>query len=391
VVLIADNRSTRQGVLALIRRQPGFRVLASAGLTGEAVRMVRDVRPDIVLLHLGKATDDDALTVAGALHGEAPASRVVVMGLPADSTDLESFIRARVSGFLMANATFSEFLATIDRVVRGEQVLPPALAAGLFAQLTSERLPWHRKPVAGGAALTGRELEVADLIILGRSNKEIATRLGIALHTVKSHVHKVLTSSRTLRVGTMRGVLCPQVLEDGRVRVEMGVPRFEPAEIPFLALRRAATYALQVGAQERAIAALSLGNPHAVQIVADVDTAPVAEEGPLIERHERFPQRVNAGFMQVLDRHAIRLRVYERGAGETLACGTGACAAVAAGVIRNLLDSPVRVETRGGALDIAWSGEGGEVVMSGAACSVFEGEIEIDRQAAACGHTEGAS
>jgi DNA-binding NarL/FixJ family response regulator len=193
VVLIADNRSTRQGVLALIRRQPGFRVLASAGLTGEAVRMVRDVRPDIVLLHLGKATDDDALTVAGALHGEAPASRVVVMGLPADSTDLESFIRARVSGFLMANATFSEFLATIDRVVRGEQVLPPALAAGLFAQLTSERLPWHRKPVAGGAALTGRELEVADLIILGRSNKEIATRLGIALHTVKSHVHKVLT------------------------------------------------------------------------------------------------------------------------------------------------------------------------------------------------------
>jgi diaminopimelate epimerase len=202
---------------------------------------------------------------------------------------------------------------------------------------------------------------------------------------------KGLTSSHILRVGTMRGVLSPQVLEDGRVRVEMGVPRFEPAEIPFLALRRAATYALQVGAQERAIAALSLGNPHAVQIVADVDTAPVAEEGPLIERHERFPQRVNAGFMQVLDRHAIRLRVYERGAGETLACGTGACAAVAAGVIWNLLDSPVRVETRGGALDIAWSGEGGEVVMSGAACSVFEGDIEIDRQAAACGHTEGAS
>jgi DNA-binding NarL/FixJ family response regulator len=193
VILIADNQSTRQGVLALIRRQAGFRVLASAGLTGEAVRMVRDSRPDMVLLHLGQATDDDALTLAGALHGEAPASRVVVLGLPADSTDVESFIRARVAGFLMADATFAEFLATVDRVVRGEQVLPPELAAGLFAQLTSTRVPWHRKPVAGGRALTGRELEVADLIVLGRSNKEIASQLRIALHTVKSHVHKVLT------------------------------------------------------------------------------------------------------------------------------------------------------------------------------------------------------
>ncbi len=194
VVLIADNLSTRQGVLALIRRQPGFRVLATAGLTSDAVRLVRDSRPDLVLLHLGKATDDDALTLAGALHGEAPGSRVVVMGLPADSTDVESFIRAWVSGFLMADATFGEFLATVERVARGEQVLPPELAAALFAQLNSKRVPWHRKPVlAGGPALTGRELEVADLIILGRSNKEIASQLGIALHTVKSHVHKVLT------------------------------------------------------------------------------------------------------------------------------------------------------------------------------------------------------
>lgn len=189
---------------------------------------------------------------------------------------------------------------------------------------------------------------------------------------------KGLTSSRALKVGTMGGVLAPRVLEDGRVSVQMGVPRFEPAAIPFLAPQREPSYRLQVGGLERSIAAVSLGNPHAVQIVADLDAAPVATEGPLIERHERFPQRVNAGFMQIVDRHAIRLRVYERGAGETLACGTGACAAVVAGVSWNLLDSPVRVATRGGMLEVAWGGEGDEVVMTGPACFVFEGEIDID-------------
>jgi diaminopimelate epimerase len=126
------------------------------------------------------------------------------------------------------------------------------------------------------------------------------------------------------------------------------------------------------------ITALSMGNPHAVQVVADVDTAPVATQGPLIERHPRFPQRVNAGYMQVVDRHAIRLRVYERGAGETLACGTGACAAAAAGIRRGLLDSPVRVATRGGELTIAWSGADNPVLMTGPAETVFEGEIEIE-------------
>jgi diaminopimelate epimerase len=189
---------------------------------------------------------------------------------------------------------------------------------------------------------------------------------------------KGLTSSRALRVGTMGGVLSPRVLEDGRVSVQMGVPLFEPAAIPFLAPQREPRYRLQVGTQERIVAALSLGNPHAVQVVPDLDAAPVATEGPLIERHERFPQRVNAGFMQIVDRHAIRLRVYERGAGETPACGTGACAAVVAGVSWKLLDSPVRVTTRGGSLDVAWAGEGDEVVMTGPACFVFEGEIDIE-------------
>jgi diaminopimelate epimerase len=120
-----------------------------------------------------------------------------------------------------------------------------------------------------------------------------------------------------------------------------------------------------------------MGNPHAVQIVPDVDTAPVESEGPLIERHPRFPRRVNAGYMQIVDRRHIRLRVYERGAGETLSCGTGACAAVVAGVTRGLLDASVKVATRGGDLGISWMGGGGAVMMTGPAVTVYEGEIEI--------------
>jgi len=125
------------------------------------------------------------------------------------------------------------------------------------------------------------------------------------------------------------------------------------------------------------ISVVSMGNPHAVQVVADVDTAPVARLGPLIESHPRFPRRVNAGFMQIVDRHAIRLRVYERGAGETLACGTGACAAVVAGIRGGLLDSPVRVTTRGGDLSVAWDGAGQPVMMTGPATTVFSAEIEL--------------
>ena len=134
---------------------------------------------------------------------------------------------------------------------------------------------------------------------------------------------------------------------------------------------------LDVNGAEVSITAVSMGNPHAVQVVDDVDLAPVASQGPLIENHPRFPQRVNAGFMQITGRHSIRLRVFERGAGETLACGTGACAAVVAGIARGLLDSPVRVTTRGGDLTIAWGGLGLPVLMTGPAVTVFHGEIEL--------------
>jgi diaminopimelate epimerase len=188
---------------------------------------------------------------------------------------------------------------------------------------------------------------------------------------------KGLTTKRAIRVETQGGLIEPQLEDDGLVTVDMGVPRFEPSHVPFVTESDALVQPLHVGQDTVEITALSMGNPHAVQAVASVDAAPVAELGPCIENHPRFPQRVNAGFMQVTDRHAIRLRVYERGAGETLACGTGACAAVVAGIARGLLDSPVRVTTRGGELAIAWGGPGQPVRMTGPAVTVFEGEIEL--------------
>ena len=182
-----------------------------------------------------------------------------------------------------------------------------------------------------------------------------------------------LTDKREIRVETKSGVIVPRVDDDGLVTVDMGVPRFRADEVPFTDGTGAAVEALDVDGTTVQVSVLSMGNPHAVQVVADVDDAPVTAQGPRVERHPRFPQRVNAGYMQVVDRATIRLRVWERGAGETLACGTGACAAVVAGIRRGLLASPVRVQVRGGALTIAWDGEGRPVRMKGAAATVFEG------------------
>ena len=198
-----------------------------------------------------------------------------------------------------------------------------------------------------------------------------------------------LTTKDAVKVKTLSGVIEPRLQSDGRIAVNMGAPVFELAKVPFdasglleisqngwkkwpldLYLRgQSATFS---------IAVLSMGNPHAVLVVEDVETAPVREVGPLIENHVRFSQRVNAGFMQVVSRSQIRLRVYERGAGETLACGTGACAAVVAGIRLGLLDSQVTVQTRGGPLTIAWSGQlDASVMMTGPATTVFASEIEI--------------
>jgi len=197
-----------------------------------------------------------------------------------------------------------------------------------------------------------------------------------------------LTTKREIRVETAGGVIVPKLEDDGEVTVDMGIPRYAAADVPFIGGTGAIAEPLDVDGRVVTIAALSMGNPHAVQRVDDVETAPVSTQGPLIERHPRFPQRVNAGFMQVVDRATIRLRVYERGAGETLACGTGACAAVVAGRRLGLLDERVRVITRGGELSIAWSGDGAPVMMKGPAHTVFDGEWRyVDPDAAALGTT----
>ncbi len=189
---------------------------------------------------------------------------------------------------------------------------------------------------------------------------------------------KGLTAKREIRVETRSGLIELRLREDGLVTVDMGVPILNPAAVPFLSDSDAVVQPLQLEGETVLITAVSMGNPHAVQVVADVEAAAVATQGAQIEHHPRFPARVNAGFMEVVDAQHVRLRVYERGAGETLACGTGACAAVVAGLLRGLLVSPVRVETRGGELEIAWAGAGSPVLMTGPAVTVFEGEMELD-------------
>ncbi len=195
-----------------------------------------------------------------------------------------------------------------------------------------------------------------------------------------------LTTQRTLRVETVNNVLELRLQDDDRVAVDMNVPVFDPPRVPFdptgLVPRTVAglplwSLDLDDGREPVEVAVLSMGNPHAVQIVGDVDTAPVATQGPRIESHPRFPRRVNAGFLQVVDRGHVRLRVHERDAGETLACGTGACAAVVLGIRLGLLDARVDVETRGGVLTIDWPGGDGHVLMTGPAETVFDGQIDL--------------
>ncbi|MFA6970031.1 MAG: diaminopimelate epimerase [Gallionella sp.] len=186
-----------------------------------------------------------------------------------------------------------------------------------------------------------------------------------------------LTSKPEIVVETHNGLIRPRLEEDGRVVVNMGAPVFKAERIPFSGGAVEVVQPLIVAGETLMISVVSMGNPHAVQIVEDVETAAVEKLGPLIEHHPSFPKRVNVGFMQVMDRQHVRLRVYERGTGETLSCGTGACAAVVAGIRRGLLDSPVSVATHGGTLSIAWGGEDTPVLMTGPAISVFSGEINL--------------
>ena len=186
-----------------------------------------------------------------------------------------------------------------------------------------------------------------------------------------------LTRKSKLVVETASGIIELNIAPNGWVRVNMGVPRLEPAEIPFIAEQRALTYPIEVANRTLEISAVSMGNPHAVILVDNVDTAPVREIGRPLECHPRFPERVNVGFLQIIDRNNARLRVFERGTGETLACGTGTCAAVVAGIQQGLLDERVRVQLRGGELDIRWQGEGYPVWMTGPTARVFDGVLRM--------------
>lgn len=186
-----------------------------------------------------------------------------------------------------------------------------------------------------------------------------------------------LCDKEEIRVDTDAGQLLLRREADGNIRVDMGVPRHTPAEIPLRAEREALAYPVTVEGRTWRFGAVSMGNPHAVLVVESLDDAPVGELGPLLERHALFPQRANIGFMQILDRHQVRLRVFERGTGETLACGSGACAAAVVGIEQGVLDDPVRVDLPGGTLHISWQGRGQPVYLRGPAVSVFQGMIDL--------------
>lgn len=188
---------------------------------------------------------------------------------------------------------------------------------------------------------------------------------------------KRLTAKRRIRVETRGGIIELRVRTDGQVSVDMGPPRLAPAQIPFQADSEQRSYRVDVDGQQVELAAISMGNPHAVLRVENVDSAPVHELGPRLEHHPRFPQRVNVGFLQVIDRHQARLRVWERGAGETRACGTGACAAAVAAIRQGWMDSPVQLDLPGGRLSIEWTGPGRPVIMTGPAVRVYEGQIRL--------------
>ncbi|MGK5044300.1 diaminopimelate epimerase [Janthinobacterium sp. GB4P2] len=205
---------------------------------------------------------------------------------------------------------------------------------------------------------------------------------------VKFVSEKGLSDKASIRVETMAGIIAPRLERDGSITVDMGAPVLEPALVPFditdlagVAEGKDTLWPLDLALPGHSspvlVSVVSMGNPHAVQVVEDVDAQDLEQSGPLIEHHPRFPRRVNAGYLQIIDRHHVKLRVYERGAGETLACGTGACAAAVAGILRGRLDSPVRISARGGELSIAWQGPGQPVLMTGPAVTVFEGTIEL--------------
>jgi diaminopimelate epimerase len=272
--------------------------------------------------------------------------------------------------FVVVDATASPFTLSAGAIRR---LADRRFGVGCDQVLVVERARGMDDLRAAHAALNAGDVTARGMDDLRAAHSGVRAGDGARCFVIFVREHG-LTTKREIRVETAGGVIVPKLEDDGEVTVEMGIPRFAAADVPFIDGTGAVAEPLDVDGRIVTIAALSMGNPHAVQRVDDVETAPVSTQGPLIERHPRFPQRVNAGFMQVVDRATIRLRVYERGAGETLACGTGACAAVVAGRRLGLLDERVRVITRGGELSITWPGDAAPVMMKGPAHTVFDGE-----------------
>lgn len=284
-----------------------------------------------------------------------------------------------------------------DFVVLDETAGPLGLTAAQYRFLGDRHFGVGADQILGVRAAPTPDVDFEYVIHNGGDGGEVEHCGNGARCFVRFVRERGLTAKRSVRVKVKNGVLELTEGADGRVTVDMGAPVFALEQVPFdprelepvpdghwqvwplpLEDNKGFAYVNTAQAAIANVAVLSMGNPHAVQIVADVDTAPVATQGPLIERHSAFPNRVNAGFMQIVDRGHVRLRVYERGAGETLACGTGACAAVVAGIRLGRLDPRVDVDTRGGRLTIAWAGgERDPVLMIGPATTVFTGEIEV--------------
>ena len=263
-----------------------------------------------------------------------------------------------------------------DFVVLGGAGSTPALSPEIIRRISDRRfgVGCDQVLVAAAPALDGAHVAMRIFNADGTEAEQCGNGVRCFAKYVRGHG---LVSADPIRVETAGRIVEAALLDDGRVRVEMGVPEFEPQAIPMRAGPRAPSYRLHLGSDQFNIGAVSMGNPHAVLIVDDAEAAPVAQLGPRIQAHEWFPKSVNVGFMQLNGRDHVRLRVFERGVGETLACGSGACAAVAVGVTQGLLDGAVRVDLNGGRLELEWKGEGHAIWMTGPAAGVFEGEIKI--------------
>ena len=263
-----------------------------------------------------------------------------------------------------------------DFVVLGAMDPLPALLPETIRKISDRRFGIGCDQVLVAAAPEGQRAHIAMKIFNADGSEARQCGNGVRCFAKFVREHGGVDAD-PMRIETTGGIVEASLLEDGQIRVDMGVPEFEPTAIPMRSGPRSRQYALRLDGEEFTIGAVSMGNPHAVLIVEDAESAPVERLGPKVQAHEWFPEGVNVGFMQVVSPDRARLRVFERGVGETLACGSGACAAVAVGIVQGVLGNAVRVDLNGGSLKLEWAGEGASIWMTGPAAGVYEGEIEL--------------